>query len=1728
MLMQLLDADYILNSNKPIVRLFGKTEQGNSVCAFYEGFKPYFYANKAVEGPEISSCEEVKKFVSIGFRQSPDTLFKITLNNPQDVSKVRERLEQSGVETFEADILFKYRFMVDKGLKGMGWLSVDGEKTFTKTVKCTAYNAKDVRPAEKKENCALRHLSFDIECIPADATKPLNSKKDPIVIIAVAFEPQYKNLDSLVLVAKPTSGRGIEGFVDEKEMLQAFLDIIDNYDPDIVTGYNINAFDVPYLLDRLEKNGLQKSFGRATDKSVYTQTFGMTQDCVIPGRIVVDPYQLIRRDPWVKFHRYDLNTVVKAMLGEEKHDVEYSDMPNLWKGSHEEMMKFIEYARKDAELALRLVLEKQLLDKFFELSKLSGVLLQDTFGGQSQRIEIMLLHEFRKRNYLMPTKPSKTKMARRLKERDKQGLQGATVLEPKKGLHADGCTLVLDFKSLYPSLMMGYNISPDTLILDRNEIECNVTPTGARFVKKEIREGILPYVLTQLLETRQLIKKSMKTAKGEERRILNAKQLAIKDISNSIYGYTGYVRARLYVIDVAASITAYGRENIEKTKKLVEENFPVEVVYGDSITKDRFVTIMDKSGRIMVKNIEELFEEEKTHAFVTADGKERIRLEGYKALTTNPQTKESQWADIKEIIRHKTNKKIYRVSQKFGETVVTEDHSLIVNDSLEEAKPLELNGRAIARVEVIPDVSEISSIDMYELIKDYSVSSIYKNRTKIAAVHKNNNFVWFGWENRKSPVKLKRFISADTPEMESLCRLLGAYISEGSSPKWSVRNGASIASSDTEWLARLQQDYAALFENTISSVIQSTKGMRELTYNSNHGSKTVLYQDTTHKLQMMNALAAVVFKMMCGQKSHNKRIPDFVFHLPRKYKLVLLENMIKGDGSRKFGGRYSSDYHKNNFRYHTKSLALASGLSLLLKQLCIRHTIDYGLKKKCYRITTCSDYNSNTKTRVVEETYDGYVYDLSVEGSHMFVDSCGQILLHNTDSLFVKTKLTNLDEARELGEKISKFVSSGLDGKLQLEFEKIYRTFLILTKKRYAGWRFSFDDGWKDEMEMKGIETIRRDWCLTGDTLIQMADGTLKPIADIPDKCSILTINPKTLKSHIDKSVAKTKQFSKILKITTDFIEIKATPEHKFFVFSDGKFQFKKSSELKKGEFIVQAKTIDLAGKPQKIGFEYPAKIGMKDVTIPTTTTPELCKIIGFIFGDGSVVAKKVTLYNQDLVLLEHYNKLFQNIFGVQGKLYNGNGCYNLVFFSKKLEMFFRHLGFNKKDKVPDIIQKVPNDQLAAFLKGYFDADGGLTINDKTASKNKSYLAVSFAANSKRVAEEVKLLLLRFGVWSSNLRFHRSLGTAYEFRLNCENARLFLERIGFTNKFADITKPAKLKGKTERLPLLREAKLLISKTGYAPTRFFRDTNQQCLTRSTAQSILDFTASNTIDNDEEFSQYSDILKTIINSDIAFTKIEKIEDAGEDVVYDIDTVETDTFLANGLLSHNCPLVSETMTAVLDTILKEGDVQRAIQQLKNVVEQLKRGEVPLEKLTVVKGITKSVESYEGMLPHIELAKKMSARNPEGVHVGDRLGFVIIKGNAILSKRAEEPAYVKKHKLPIDSDYYINSQLFPPIERILASLGITKSELLGGGRQYSLSDIMNGSKRVTKHEITLTYNNTTKQDVKETVLGGVEGFVCQKCQRSYRRIPLQGVCECGGELLIAYHGSVGKVVRK
>ena len=154
--------------------------------------------------------------------------------------------------------------------------------------------------------------------------------------------------------------------------------------------------------------------------------------------------------------------------------------------------------------------------------------------------------------------------------------------------------------------------------------------------------------------------------------------------------------------------------------------------------------------------------------------------------------------------------------------------------------------------------------------------------------------------------------------------------------------------------------------------------------------------------------------------------------------------MIKGDGSKEFGDRYSEDYAKRNFRYESSSLQLISGLSLLLLSLGMKHTINYRPNKQSYRISTSSQYNARDTLKVTEEEYSGYVYDLSVADYHTFVDACGGIVLKNTDSLFLRSP------SKEQVATVTRWADTDLG--VELDLDKTYRYVAFSSrKKNYFG-----------------------------------------------------------------------------------------------------------------------------------------------------------------------------------------------------------------------------------------------------------------------------------------------------------------------------------------------------------------------------------------------------------------------------------------------------------------------------------------------------------------------------------------------------------------------------------------------------------------------------------------------------------------------------------------------------
>lgn len=636
MIFQILDANYTYDTQKrPLVQLFGETEEGKSVTCKVAGFKPYFYAG-VKEGAldEVSEAlkemglevEAVDRFEPIGYQLVPKKMIKITTKDPKEVRSLRDRVrELPGVKAvYETDILFRNRFLIDRDLGGMGWADaklpewVSGQETPFITLD-------SLTPIQHEANAPLRYMSFDIECLPDHGEMP-KAEVSPVILISLAFEPEYRGQKDLVLVGKriDCTRSDVRVCHDEYDLLSTFASILRDYDPDVVAGYNSNEFDFPYLLERAKQLRADLRTGR-DGSSCYLRKIVNSTNVSITGRVVVDLLPIIRSSYSLK--QYTLRNASAELLKMEKYDVNPKEIESLWAEEGEGLRRFISYSRRDAILAQRLLLDLRLMDKYIALSRASGALLQDIVnGGQSGMVENLLLRRFRERNRVVPPKPDADVSEERYVDSDE--LKGGAVLVPEKGLQED--IVILDYKSLYPTIMMAHNLCYSTVVTQKQDLADDQTvtaPSGGKFVSTEVSPGIMPQVLRELLDKRTETKRLMKTAGEEERRFLDAKQYAMKILLNSFYGYSGYARARLYSLALANAVTSFGRENIVKTKKIiddigsaymvdgavvfkgdlafgksVERRFDLSVVYGD--TDSVFVKLKPSEGEVTLNEAE--------------------------------------------------------------------------------------------------------------------------------------------------------------------------------------------------------------------------------------------------------------------------------------------------------------------------------------------------------------------------------------------------------------------------------------------------------------------------------------------------------------------------------------------------------------------------------------------------------------------------------------------------------------------------------------------------------------------------------------------------------------------------------------------------------------------------------------------------------------------------------------------------------------------------------------------------------------------------------------------------------------------------------------------------------------------------------------------------------------------------------------------------------------------
>nr|P0CL76.1 RecName: Full=DNA polymerase 1; AltName: Full=Pab polymerase [Pyrococcus abyssi]CAA90887.1 DNA-dependent DNA polymerase; endonuclease [Pyrococcus sp.] len=540
----IIDADYITEDGKPIIRIF-KKEKGEFKVEYDRTFRPYIYAllkdDSAIDEVKKITAERHGKIVRITevekvqkkFLGRPIEVWKLYLEHPQDVPAIREKIREhpAVVDIFEYDIPFAKRYLIDKGLT----------------------------PMEGNEE--LTFLAVDIETLYHEGEE---FGKGPIIMISYADEEGAK-----VITWKSIDLPYVEVVSSEREMIKRLVKVIREKDPDVIITYNGDNFDFPYLLKRAEKLGIKLPLGRDNSEPKM-QRMGDSLAVEIKGRIHFDLFPVIRRT--INLPTYTLEAVYEAIFGKSKEKVYAHEIAEAWE-TGKGLERVAKYSMEDAKVTFEL--GKEFFPMEAQLARLVGQPVWDVSRSSTGNlVEWFLLRKAYERNELAPNKPDEREYERRLRE----SYEGGYVKEPEKGLWEG--IVSLDFRSLYPSIIITHNVSPDTLNRE-NCKEYDVAPqVGHRFCKDF--PGFIPSLLGNLLEERQKIKKRMKESKDPvEKKLLDYRQRAIKILANSYYGYYGYAKARWYCKECAESVTAWGRQYIDLVRRELESS-GFKVLYIDT------------------------------------------------------------------------------------------------------------------------------------------------------------------------------------------------------------------------------------------------------------------------------------------------------------------------------------------------------------------------------------------------------------------------------------------------------------------------------------------------------------------------------------------------------------------------------------------------------------------------------------------------------------------------------------------------------------------------------------------------------------------------------------------------------------------------------------------------------------------------------------------------------------------------------------------------------------------------------------------------------------------------------------------------------------------------------------------------------------------------------------------------------------------------------------------
>ncbi len=517
-----LQPTYRLESGRPVVHLYGRLEDGRSFLVRDDRQVPHFFV-EAAAAPRARAlgARPLTPTGQVTLEGRP--VVRVEVSAPSDTPALRDRLTRAGIACHEADVRFAMRYLIDRGIRGS--LALRGDPRDAPGLGLVFDNP-EVAPADWTPTLPV--LSFDIETDP---------RAERLLSIGL-----YGSGASEVLLLTPPGmdcPAGAVPFATEKDLLEGFCRRVRELDPDVLTGWNVIEFDLAVLGRLAARRGMALELGRGPGP-LRLRADGSprgTRQASVPGRVILDGIFLLR-GAFVRMGDYSLDAVAREVLGEGKTVRGHGRAEEILRLFEEDRPRLVEYNRTDARLAKDILDELHLVELAVERSRLTGMPL-DRVSSSIAAFDFLYLSELRRRAVVAPS------------------------------VHRN--VLVLDFKSLYPSLIRTFQIDPLNLIRPGSappETDAIVAPNGAAFAR---RRGILTEMLDAIMPQREAARRAGDRVKSQ----------AIKILMNSFYGVLGTPACRFYDPRLANAITSFGREVLLWCKRRIEAEGR-RVLYGDT------------------------------------------------------------------------------------------------------------------------------------------------------------------------------------------------------------------------------------------------------------------------------------------------------------------------------------------------------------------------------------------------------------------------------------------------------------------------------------------------------------------------------------------------------------------------------------------------------------------------------------------------------------------------------------------------------------------------------------------------------------------------------------------------------------------------------------------------------------------------------------------------------------------------------------------------------------------------------------------------------------------------------------------------------------------------------------------------------------------------------------------------------------------------------------------